>query len=139
MKKSWGLTRKILSGEKKIESRWYLHKSRPWNKIEADDTLYFKDSGSPIKIESKVEKVLQFENLTPKKVLEILDKYGKDDGISSSETDKYFQMFKDKKYCILVFLKEVESINPFDIDKKGFGSMSAWITVDNIEKIKKKN
>lgn len=23
MKKSWGLTRKILSGEKTIESRWY--------------------------------------------------------------------------------------------------------------------
>lgn len=137
MRKSWGLTDKILSGEKKIESRWYLHKSRPWNKIETGDTLYFKDSGSPVKIRSKVERVLQFENLTPDKVSEILKTYGKDDGIPSSETDNYFQMFKDKKYCILAFLKDVESVEPFDIDKKGFGSMSAWITVDNIEKIKK--
>jgi len=139
MRKSWGLTDKILSGEKKIESRWYLHKSRPWNKIKAGDTIYFKDSGSLIKIIAKVVQVLQFENLTPDKVSEILDKYGKDDGISSSETDNYFQMFKDKKYCILVFLKDVESVEPFDIDKKGFGSMSAWITVNDIEKIRKKN
>lgn len=137
MKKFWGLTGKILSGEKKIESRWYLHKSRPWNKIKAGDTIYFKDSGSLIKIRAKGVRVLQFENLTPDKVSEILKTYGFDIGIPSEEINDYFQLFKDKKYCILVFLKDVESVEPFDIDKKGFGSMSAWITVDDIEKIKK--
>ncbi|MDO8559127.1 MAG: hypothetical protein Q7R84_02240 [bacterium] len=34
MKKSWGLTEKILSGQKKIESRWYLSKRSPWDTIE---------------------------------------------------------------------------------------------------------
>ena len=33
MKKSWNLTKKILSSEKKIESRWYKSKYPPWNKI----------------------------------------------------------------------------------------------------------
>ena len=31
MKKSWGLTDKILSGQKKIESRWYLSSFCPHN------------------------------------------------------------------------------------------------------------
>lgn len=45
-------------------------------------------------------------------------------------------MFKDKNYCLLIFLKNPREINYFDISKKGFGAMSAWITVKNIKEIK---
>ena len=48
MKKSWGLTQKILTKQKKIESRWYKSKYSPWGKIEKNDFVYFKDSGEPI-------------------------------------------------------------------------------------------
>lgn len=137
MRKSWGLTDKILTGEKKIESRWYQNRYRPWNNIENNDIIYFKDSGSPVKLSAKVDHVLQFDNLTPKKVSEILNCYGKDDGISRDKVSDYYKIFKDKKYCMLIFLKDVKSIDPFEIDKTGFGSMSAWITIDDIEKIKK--
>jgi ASC-1-like (ASCH) protein len=137
MKKSWGLTNKILSGHKKIESRWYSVKCRPWNAIGSGDTVYFKDSGDYIRIKTKVRKVMQFTNLTPKKVGEILDKYGKDDGIEKRKIGGFFKMFKNKKYCILVFLKDPKKVKQFKIDKSGFGSMSAWITTDNVSKIKK--
>ena len=50
MKKSWNLTDKILTGKKKIESRWYKNKYKPWNKIKTEDVVYFKDSGIPVKI-----------------------------------------------------------------------------------------
>ena len=138
MRKSWGLTDKILTGEKKIESRWYLNRSRPWNDINGNDTVYFKDSGFPVKLRAKVDYVLQFDNLTPKKVSEILNRYGSDDGISKDKIGEYYEKFKDKKYCMLIFLKDVESVKPFNIDKTGFGSMSAWMTVDDIAKIIKK-
>ena len=137
MRKSWGLTDKILTGEKKIESRWYTNRYRPWGNINADDTIYFKDSGSPVRLRARVDHVLQIDNLTAEKVSEILDKYGADDGISPDKIGEYYEKFKDKKYCLLIFLKDVETIQPFDIDKTGFGAMSAWITVDDIEKIKK--
>lgn len=77
MRKSWGLTDKILTGEKKIESRWYLNRSRPWNNIGNNDTVYFKDSGSPIKLRAVVDQVVQFDNLTPNKVSEILNRGGR--------------------------------------------------------------
>ena len=139
MKKSWGLTKKILSGEKKIESRWHISKHSPWDRINKDDIVFFKDSGEPVSIKTKVDSVMQFSDLTPEKVMEILIKYGKVDGINIKDIKEYYERFKNKNYCILVFLKNSQKIKPFGINKKGFGIMSAWLTVDNITKIKLKN
>src|SRR3989338_5247075 len=121
MRKSWGLTQKILDGRKKIESRWYSIKYRPWDCIKEGETVYFKDSSEPVKLKAEVSRVIQFADLTPKRVKEI---------------PEFFERFKDKKYCMLIFLKNPQKIEPFEIDKTGFGSMSAWITVDSISKIR---
>ena len=74
--------------------------------------------------------------MTPKKVKQILDKYGKDDGIGKEKTPEFYKLFKDKKYCLLIFLENPRKIKPFDINKEGFGNMSAWLTVENIDSIK---
>lgn len=137
MKKSWGLTKKILSGKKKIESRWYMSKYAPWGRIKAGEIVYFKDSGEPVTVKSIVEKVIQISDLNHNKVKEILEQYGKEDGICINDNQRFFEMFKDKKYCMLIFLKNPEKIEPFEIDKKGYGNMCAWISVDNVNKIKK--
>jgi len=139
MRKSWGLTNKIITGQKRIESRWYKIKYPPWNKIKTGDIVYFKNSGKPIILKSDVDKVIQFSNLTPENVKEILDEYGEADGIEKDDVPKFFEMFKDKKYCILIFLKDPAKIEPFEIDKTRFGSMASWITIDDIRKIKKLN
>ena len=140
MRKSWGLTRKILTGEKTIESRWYKNRYKPWGEIEVGDDIYFKDSDSPVTIKATVGKVLQFDRLTPKKVEELLKGYAKADGlgIEKRQINKYFQMFKNKKYCLIIFLKEPKKIKPFNIDKTGFGSMASWLIVDTINKLKRK-
>ena len=135
MKKSWGLTDKILTGQKKIESRWYSVKYKPWNSIKEGEAVYFKDSGEPIELKAKV---IQFSDLTPQKVSKILEKYGKNDGLEQEKIPEFFQRFKDKKYCMLIFLKNPVKIKPFKIDKTGFGAMSAWITLDSISKIRVK-
>ena len=137
MKKSWGLTQKILSGQKKIESRWYSVRYKPWNCIKEGEIVYFKDSGESVKIKAEVSRVMQFVDLTPERVKEILDEYGNDDGLEKEKIPEFFERFKNKKYCILIFLKNPQEIEPFEIDKTGFGAMSAWITVDSISKIKK--
>ncbi|TRZ55516.1 hypothetical protein D4Q76_00300 [archaeon] len=53
MKKSWNLTQKILSGKKKIESRWHNSKRAPFGRIIAGETVYFKDSREPVSICTK--------------------------------------------------------------------------------------
>lgn len=137
MRKSWGLTKKILQGKKRIESRWYMNIYAPWDRIKKGETIYFKDSGDPVTIKTEVERVIQFSDLNPDKVKEILNKYGQADGLGIKDIPNFFKRFKDKKYCILVFLKNPLKIKPFDIDKTGFGMMSAWISIADVNKIKK--
>lgn len=136
MKKSWGFIPKILSGEKTIESRWYKNKVCPWDKINIGDKIYFKNSGEPVAIQVVVSKYIQFSDLTPTKINEILNKYHEEIGISKNEKNNFFEKVKDKKYCILIFIKNPIKTKPFEINKKGFGMMSAWVSVNNICSIK---
>ena len=103
MKKSWGLTEKILDGRKKIESRWYLNKYRPWNVIKTGDTVYFKNSGEPVKIKAGVAKVLQFQGLNPAKVKNILNKYAAADGIEKSKVSDFTNYLKPKTIVFWYF------------------------------------
>lgn len=136
MQKSWGFTEKIATGQKTIESRWYNVKYAPWGGISPGDSIYFKNTGEPITIQAEVKKVKYFSDLTPKRVQTILEHYGKEIGIDEQEIAKFFEMFKHKSYCILIYLKGARYIEPFEINKQGFGTMSSWISVESITKIK---
>lgn len=137
MKKSWGLLPRILSGQKTIESRWYQSRRLPWGKIAANDVVYFKNSGNPVTVKAVVENVLSFSGLTPEKIKNILNEYAQDIGIEKNKERQFFALCKDKKYCLLIFLKNPERVQPFEIDKTGFGMMSPWLTIENIDKIKR--
>ncbi len=155
MRKSWGLIPKIVSGEKTIESRWYKTRRTPWDKITKGDFVYFKNSGGPITAKAKVAKVIQCNFSRPKQAnrkkdsrsfavapcqcsatlthKDVLRKYGKKLGIGN--IDKFYEEVKNTRYCILIFLKKSERVKPFDIDKTGFGAMSAWISTKTISSI----
>jgi ASC-1-like (ASCH) protein len=135
MNKSWGLTEKILRGQKTIESRWYKAKYAPWNRIQAGEIIYFKNAGEPVTISAIVDRVLYFSDLTPGKVEEILVQYGQDAGIEEEKTPEFVERFKSKRYCMLIFLKDVQPVVPFEIDKHGFGSMSSWLCVDSVNRL----
>jgi len=124
---------RIISGEKTIESRWYQTKRTPYNNIKSGDTVYFKDSGDKVKVKATVDKALFFADLTETKIKDILKNYAKGICMKSEYSEKFLKY----KYITLIFLKNVEEIKPFDIDKSGFGNACAWITVDDIRKIVK--
>ena len=132
LSKEGKLLGKILSGEKTIESRWYKSKKTPYQNIAAGEVVYFKESGAPVTARARVATVLFFDKLDEDKMRTIFQEYGVGLGVQIS----YMEKMKDKKFCTLVFLEKVERITPFQVDKKGFGLMAAWITVDKIEKIK---
>lgn len=136
MKKGWGLIPKILNGEKVVESRWYLHRVLPWGKIRPGDRVYFKNGGEPVVAAATVLKVLQFEGLGQKRVKELLQEFGKEDGIEDKDIPAFFERFKDKKYCLFIYLKEVRAVKPFNVSKKGFGAMAAWMTIPRISQIR---
>lgn len=136
MKKSWGLIPKILAGRKTVESRWYKTRRTPWDKIQPEDNLYFKDSGEPVTVKTQVTKVLQFEISDNNHALEIMKKYAQKDLGLSTIPPEIKNYILNKRYAIFVFFNHVKKIKPFKINKTGFGMMSAWITIDDINNIK---
>ncbi len=136
MKKEWQLLPKILSGEKKIESRWYQNKVAPWDRVKAGETVYFKNSGEPVTLKALVENVLQFADLTPTKIETLVSQYGQK--IAFVEPTTASKSLQGKRYAILIFLTQPQVLEkPFAIDKKGFGVMSAWLVVPDINLLKK--
>ena len=138
----WKFLSKILSGEKIIESRWYVNKVSPYKEfLENSDPkkhkIYFKDSGKPITAVSSLKKIEIYDSLTPPKIKEILNKYYKKIGFEKKDIPSIIERYKNKNYCILLFLDNPREIKPFDINKKGFGSSCAWICTPDINKIKK--
>lgn len=136
MNKRKGLISKILTGDKTIESRWYVNRISPWNKIEKGETVWFKDSGEKVTAKATVYRVLQFDGLFSQKIMEILKTYGKEIGFKKNQHQKFINESKNKNYCILVFLKYPRLVRPFAINKAGFGVSSAWISLPNIKTIK---
>ena len=136
MKPSWKFNEKILSGEKTIESRWYVHKYPPWDRVHKGEIIYFKDSGKEVTAQATIANVIQFSELTPEKVHEILQKYRRSIGIIQEDLPFFYNLFKEKRYCILIFLSNPRKVLPFHISKKGFGNMATWIAVPTIEQIK---
>ena len=124
---------KILSGEKKIESRWYKFKKPPFDSIVQGDIIYFKESGCPVSAKALVKNIITYENLTSQRIIEIIREYGDLIGIDL----RFAEEVKDKRFCILVFLENPQKIDPFEISKKGYGLMTAWITLDSINKLRK--
>jgi ASC-1-like (ASCH) protein len=136
MKKNRWLTQRILTGQKTIETRRYMNKSAPRDKIKSGDVVYFKDSWSPISVQTKVSKVEQFADLDEKKRQIILKKYSYADIWTDTILPDILDYVKGKRYCIIVHLANPHAVKPFDVDKSGYWNMCAWITLPNIEKIR---
>lgn len=132
------LLKDILKGTKTIESRWYVNRISPWDKIKKGDTVFFKESGSPVTAKANVTKVLQIINLNDHTIKEIIKNYGKaiSPNTSSKQWSSWVTKQTKKRYCILIFLKDVEKVVPFNIDKTGYGISSAWLAVGSIDKIR---
>lgn len=118
MNKSFGdLIAKILSGEKKIESRWSKNKIAPWGKVHQNDVVYFKNSGGPVIAMATVGKIMQFERKDFDKARELFP-----------APDEWV---RGKNYCVLIWLKDPKKVKPFKINKSGFGSAAAWMCHSN--------
>lgn len=131
--KESGMIEKILSGEKTIESRWLKNHSAPWKKVSAGDAVYFKYAGKPIVAKADVHSVEYIKSIDADFLNNQLPLLAPPIGLDIST----LRSVVEKKNCgVLINLDHAETVAPFEIDKKRFGAMAAWITVDSIETIR---
>jgi len=110
----------ILEGRKRIELRLYKTKHPAFGRVFAGDKLFLKISSGPVCATATVEAVKNFENLTPGGILDLKRRYNHDIGGG----DEHWQSRMDCKYCLLVWLKDVKTIEPVRISKKDW---RAWV------------
>ncbi len=135
MRKSMGLLPKIINGEKTIESRWSTRRNEPWRKVKTGDKIYFKNSGEKVSAVAEVNYIKIFQS-NPKYTWHVLT--NRKDTIKKlgvEDLNVFYGSVKDKKWGGLFGLKNVRRVKPFQINKRGFGNMAAWISLDNIKKI----
>ena len=103
----------VLNHEKTIESRWSNKKIAPFKKVQGADTIWLKETSKLVTAKAIVARVEYYE-LTENIADEINAKYGKQIGI-----DKFtnWDEVKRKKYCTLIWLKDVEMVEPFAVSK----------------------
>lgn len=114
----------IESGVKTIESRFSLNHSVPFGKVNVGDFLLFKETGKNITIKAEVDNVKYYE-LTPEKVCELKEKYG--EKIGSTNIDEWKDVM-NKKYCTLVWFKNVQKIEEIKVPKS-FGA--GWMILED--------
>ncbi len=116
----------ILGGRKRIESRFTKTKRPAFGRVLAGDKLFLKVSSGPVCAIATAAAVKNFENLTPKKILELKHLYNRDIG----GADEYWQSKLDSRFGFLVWLKDVKPLEPVRIHKKDW---RAWVVLTEKE------
>jgi len=88
----------ILAGRKRIESRFTRTKRIPFGQVSPGDKLFFKVSSGPVCAAATIVGVNNFENLTPKQMLELRQQYNHYIGGSN----EYWQSKMNCKFGFLV-------------------------------------
>jgi len=134
MNPRWKLIPRILAGEKTVESRWYLTRRAPWDKAAAGDTVWFKDAGRDVTAKATVSEVLQFELTGVDDARKVVRDYGDEIRLVNPDPATWGRI---PKYAILLRLKDPRPVEPFAVDKTGYGNACAWIAVPDIMGIRK--
>jgi ASC-1-like (ASCH) protein len=116
----------ILAGRKKIESRFIKTKHPPFGQVSPGDRIFFKISSGPVCATAFVAAIENFEDLTPRQVAGIREKYNH----QICGSDEYWQSRADCRFGILVWLKYIKTIEPVYIDKKDW---RGWVVLTDKE------
>ncbi len=99
-----------------------MHKIAPYNKVKVGDTIFIKKTSDKVRAKAQVADV-RFFILTPVVVNQIREKYGKE---ICTDYFENWESYLNKKYCTLIWLKDVTQIKPIE-PPKSHGS--GWIVL----------
>lgn len=113
----------VLSGEKKVESRFSKVPCAPYKKVKKGDIIVFKETGGPLRAISMIKDVSFFGNIDSSKSMTLL--LGHKDELMIS--DDFIEKKKDSKYVSLMYLDKVIPIHCVNLIKN---DMRPWVVFD---------
>ncbi len=98
----------ILDGKKTIEARFSKVKSPPYGIVSKGDKILLKETGGPIKGEATAKEVKYYTDLTPEKIMKIIEEHK--EGLMIKED--FLDTKINSKYLTLIFLSNVKKYIP---------------------------
>jgi ASC-1-like (ASCH) protein len=95
----------ILRGEKSVECRLTMQARDPFERIEAGERIYFKQSAGPYAATALVEHVLFESDLSPRRISDIKRDYNH---LIRGE-ESFWRLKRHARYCSLIWLREVQA------------------------------
>jgi len=118
------LMKKLISGEKKLESRFSNNFISPHGQIKKGDLVAVKKSGGAVTAVFIVGDVTSFQNLNNARVMELKKKYTTKLGLSGK--DEFWTVKADSKYATFITVNNLKKIHPFFIGKK---DRTSWVVI----------
>ncbi len=126
---------KLLAETKKMIIRGAAGRKMPYGRVNVGDKLYFINNNSEglIKTSGTVDNVFNSEKMSKEESTTLVD--NNQDKLQL--TDKQFKRWAGKRYLVLIELRDIVAVDPFEIDPNEYGNMDDWLLVEDIERVKK--
>lgn len=125
----------LLNGSKTMILRGASGRKLPHGRVNTGDTLYFiRNNGEGlIKAKATVKSVFNSEKMDSSTSTKLVDENM--DNLKLS--DQQYKRFAGKRYLVLIGVKDVTEVEPFEIDRSEFGNMDDWLPVGDIDSYRK--
>jgi hypothetical protein len=126
---------KLLAGEKTIIVRGGMGRKLPYGRVQPGDRLYFiqNNADGMVRASALVDKVINSEKLTEEQSVKLLETKQRKLNLMPEQ----FKRWAGKRYLVLIEVEDIQSVEPFAIDRSGYGNMDDWLLVEAIESVRK--
>jgi hypothetical protein len=124
---------KLLAGEKTMIVRGGMGRKLPYGRVQPGDRLYFiqNNAESMVPASALADKVVNSEKLTEEQSVKLLETNQR----KLNLTPEQFKRWAGKRYLVLIEVEDIQSVEPFAIDRSGYGNMDDWLPVETIENV----
>lgn len=123
----------LIKGNKSMIIRGAAGRKLPHGRVREGDILYFINNNGEAEVTARgiVSSVFNSEKLSVEESFETVIR--NQDKLQLP--DKQFQRWAGKRYLVLVGLHDIETVDPFRVDKSPYSNMDDWLAVGNIKMI----
>lgn len=129
-----GELEKLLDGTKTAILRGATGRRLPYGRVNPGDRLYFirNNSEGLVQARATVSEVMNSEALSPEQSEQVV----RQNQDKLQFTPRQVKRWAGKRYLVMIDIGAVEKVEPFPIDKSGYGNMDDWLPVGDVESVR---
>lgn len=116
--------RHLLSGRKRIETRFYRSRRPPFDRIDVGDRIYFKRAGGNIIGTTRARIIRQFHELTPRRIDQLRHTHNR----CVCAPAHYWRARRHCRYGVLIWIEPLELAPRHIVVPRQYGG--AWISLE---------